>query len=571
MTLLQLTRKLWLIGIIGFLRADDIHCVDVSKTNCTDKALDLFISLPKERRKGKRIEKVAHITANSDTMLCPVATYRSHLERIADSPTTIPHPKDGRLTITPLVHNTYRLTVPVSTQTISNHMDTISILIPEVEKASRRVKPRAITSSNQVESTQGSCHPAGRTNAMALPEIVSNVLIFTDRPTLRACLRVSRLWNACAKPAFWKSHSLTLVQLFNLFKVDNHNMVDKDKSTASSDNTRTQHFIKHCHHIQSLVISDSLNVPPPRSPLTTFQATGLKNLTHIAIQLPLLARAQTSFYRIIGTMISLNTGIRELEWRAGNVMMGRKLIDSILKRTTRQLKKLTIYGDLRVVGFETMAYLIDASERRQEQQPRKQELLNTTQVQPIAKNTADTKSCITTKDVGHGVNDDNKDNGDDGHGCCDLEELVFQDSNVTYLHYGEDAGQKWAWFQESKGILPIQALTLLDHDMDHFVSSDLGNNWNNLLNHSLDSTLMEMLRKCPRLKKLCVGFDITQNFSACSSSTTTTKGFLKQLENHPHYSHEPCSLDRIPERADFVELMHQRCPKLVEIEFGMAY
>ncbi|KAI8347542.1 hypothetical protein B0O80DRAFT_376877, partial [Mortierella sp. GBAus27b] len=147
MTLLQLTRKLWLIGIIGFLRADDIHCVDVSKTNCTDKALDLFISLPKERRKGKRIEKVAHITANSDTMLCPVATYRSHLERIADSPTTIPHPKDGRLTITPLVHNTYRLTVPVSTQTISNHMDTISILIPEVEKASRRVKPRAISST----------------------------------------------------------------------------------------------------------------------------------------------------------------------------------------------------------------------------------------------------------------------------------------------------------------------------------------------------------------------------------------------------------------------------------------
>jgi hypothetical protein len=111
-------------------------------------------------------------------------------------------------------------------------------------------------------------------------------------------------------------------------------MMDKDKSTVSSDNTRTQHFIKHCHHIQSLVISDSLNLLPPRTPLTTFQATGLKNLTHLAIQLPLLARAQTSFYRIIGTVISLSPGIRELEWRAGSVIMGRQLSDSVLKRTT---------------------------------------------------------------------------------------------------------------------------------------------------------------------------------------------------------------------------------------------
>lgn len=153
MPLLQLTRKLcWLLGVCGFLRADDIHCIDVSRTQCSDDHLALFIPLPKEKRKGMRIEKVVHIMANSDPTLCPVTAYRSYLSRVADFPSEVPHPKDDKITISPLVRNTVRRSQPVSSQTISNHMDTISTLIPEVEKASRRVKPRAIGSTIAAES-----------------------------------------------------------------------------------------------------------------------------------------------------------------------------------------------------------------------------------------------------------------------------------------------------------------------------------------------------------------------------------------------------------------------------------
>ncbi|KAG0346055.1 hypothetical protein BGZ54_005359, partial [Gamsiella multidivaricata] len=153
MALVQLTRKLcWLLDICSFLRADDIHCVDINKTTFDKRYLKLFVLLPKERRKGKRIEKVVYISANSDPKLCPLAAYQFYTSRIKDHPVTVPHPKDKNFTICPFIRNTLRLHAAVSMQTISNHMDSISTLIPEVERPTRRVKPRAIGSTIAAES-----------------------------------------------------------------------------------------------------------------------------------------------------------------------------------------------------------------------------------------------------------------------------------------------------------------------------------------------------------------------------------------------------------------------------------
>jgi hypothetical protein len=66
---------------------------------------------------------------------------------MADHPLTINHPKDPVIKIDPLIRNTRNLNHPASAQTISNHMDVISMTIPELEKATRRVKPRALGSS----------------------------------------------------------------------------------------------------------------------------------------------------------------------------------------------------------------------------------------------------------------------------------------------------------------------------------------------------------------------------------------------------------------------------------------
>ncbi|KAF9944206.1 hypothetical protein BGZ72_002661, partial [Mortierella alpina] len=139
MPFLHLTRKLcWLLGVCGFLRPDDIRCIDVCRSTWSTSTLVLFIPLPKEKRMGNRIEKTVTIHANKDPRLCPVAAYACYLTRTADHPLEIPHPKDNEITITPLIRNSRDLNYTVSSETISNHMDTISVKIPEVERSSRR-------------------------------------------------------------------------------------------------------------------------------------------------------------------------------------------------------------------------------------------------------------------------------------------------------------------------------------------------------------------------------------------------------------------------------------------------
>ncbi|KAF9976636.1 hypothetical protein BGZ75_000209, partial [Mortierella antarctica] len=48
------------------------------------------------------------------------------------SPLEIPHPKDYEVTIMPFIGNSRDLNLTVSSETISNHMDSISFKIPEV-------------------------------------------------------------------------------------------------------------------------------------------------------------------------------------------------------------------------------------------------------------------------------------------------------------------------------------------------------------------------------------------------------------------------------------------------------
>ncbi|KAF9992421.1 hypothetical protein BGZ80_008557, partial [Entomortierella chlamydospora] len=92
-------------------------------------------------RLGQRIEKTVAIRPNDDEKLCPVAAYSCYLTRIADYPLVIPHPKDGSIKYAPLLRNSRHLNKPLSAETISNQMDTISCKIPELERATRCIKP----------------------------------------------------------------------------------------------------------------------------------------------------------------------------------------------------------------------------------------------------------------------------------------------------------------------------------------------------------------------------------------------------------------------------------------------
>ncbi|KAF9978666.1 hypothetical protein BGZ75_009940 [Mortierella antarctica] len=75
LSVMNLTQKLcWLLGTCGFLRANDILCIDLSndKFHVDRIAAVLPILLPKETRGGNRICKYITIKSLDDPLLCPV-------------------------------------------------------------------------------------------------------------------------------------------------------------------------------------------------------------------------------------------------------------------------------------------------------------------------------------------------------------------------------------------------------------------------------------------------------------------------------------------------------------------
>ncbi|KAI1290595.1 hypothetical protein EDD11_009174, partial [Mortierella claussenii] len=74
LSMLVLTQKLcWLLGTCGFLRANDIMCIDLSnsKFHLDHIAAVLPILLPKETRGGSRICKYITVKNHEDSFLCP--------------------------------------------------------------------------------------------------------------------------------------------------------------------------------------------------------------------------------------------------------------------------------------------------------------------------------------------------------------------------------------------------------------------------------------------------------------------------------------------------------------------
>ncbi|KAF9963136.1 hypothetical protein BGZ73_002422, partial [Actinomortierella ambigua] len=75
LSMLNLTQKLcWLLGVCGFMRPDDIRCIDTSnpRFSLQDVVAILPVLLPKETREGSRICKYPTVKSHSDPMLCPV-------------------------------------------------------------------------------------------------------------------------------------------------------------------------------------------------------------------------------------------------------------------------------------------------------------------------------------------------------------------------------------------------------------------------------------------------------------------------------------------------------------------
>ena len=151
---LALTQKLcWLLGTCGFLRPNDVHCIDLSNNRflLQDTHAVLPILIPKETRSGSRICRYTTIKNVDDPLVCPVKTLHEYLGRIRSHEIDVAHPKDAAITYRPLIRDARDFGKSIGTERISKHISTISDLMPRPID-SKRPKARAIGSSVAIKN-----------------------------------------------------------------------------------------------------------------------------------------------------------------------------------------------------------------------------------------------------------------------------------------------------------------------------------------------------------------------------------------------------------------------------------
>ncbi|KAI9231328.1 MAG: hypothetical protein BYD32DRAFT_431105 [Podila humilis] len=129
----ELTQRLcWMLQVVGMLRPDSVRCIDMSdnRLKIQEAFVILPITWPKETREGRPISWCLTIRKHDDPRLCPVATISEYWSRVQSSPCLVPHHKNSAIKSTPLIRSVKDYTVPVTSQTISNHAKVIMRKLP---------------------------------------------------------------------------------------------------------------------------------------------------------------------------------------------------------------------------------------------------------------------------------------------------------------------------------------------------------------------------------------------------------------------------------------------------------
>ncbi|KAH7054874.1 hypothetical protein BKA57DRAFT_420267 [Linnemannia elongata] len=121
----------WLLGVCGFLRPDDVRCINVTGSTIDDAGiLSLHVVAPKEKVDGVSTEVQVHISPVSDPLICPVQAYLAYLSRLPTKLTTLPHHKATRATprpkTVPLLRHQDDPSQALNTSTIGTKMNSIT-------------------------------------------------------------------------------------------------------------------------------------------------------------------------------------------------------------------------------------------------------------------------------------------------------------------------------------------------------------------------------------------------------------------------------------------------------------
>ncbi|KAK3828004.1 MAG: hypothetical protein J3Q66DRAFT_394318 [Benniella sp.] len=414
------------------------------------------------------------------------------------------------------------------------------------------------TDKDHTEISRSTTQTSSKTIAMALPEILYNVFTFLDRPSLLACLQVSRVWYTQGRVLAWRSSSLSISRFMD---ITFHKPKDIS-NVKQTDNDKLQGFMENCHHIRSLSLI--ANGVERRTSLASIDdhlsqhTDGLRNLVYLTIQFPNCPWETHKFYCLTGAVVAQNPGIQELDLQTNNGYFEPALVDDVLRRMNKRLKKLSISGNFSGAYLSFLKLLIKKNEGRQEQQPENEQEQQEREQARIAQ--ALRYDGLPRGDLESHCGDHNY------QPPCEhdyeLEELVLRDIFGYDGCHDSRAGLDLKWLKSISGELPIRALTLVNFATHLSDNSDNDSDYDEAVEE--DGTLLPILNKCPHLEKLCVSFDLHSNLPENSP-----RYFFEAISKDPHYSYNGDSW--IQERDDFVKIMYNSCPKLREIEFGMFY
>jgi len=450
------------------------------------------------------------------------------------------------------------------------------------------------TDKDQTEISRDVSRPSSKTIAMSLPEILHNVLTFLDKPSLTACLQVSRFWYTHGRILAWQTLSLPLLRFLDLAsnlntegdkggdnadddkgkdKNENDKVNESDEENdknKENNNDSLQYFIDNCRHIRSLTLTE----PKIRGWVRILilyklgaTAVGLGNLVHLAVHFPSTWDSQV-FYYLAGAVLAQNPGIQELELHASNGYYEQDIVDLVLKKTSKRLKKLSISGNFSGARLQFFEYLIKANEKRHKQQPQQPQQGQEGQGGQEGRMAHGLLMDESVKDE-TSKNGDGQDSDIDDDHAFKLEELVLRDIHgyrtIDYNRTKLDL----QWLYCFPGELHIRTLTMLNFDtcpLENYPEYD-GDNYDEIEEYELNGSILSILERCPRLEKLCVSFDLHPSLPINSS-----RSFLQNIRSDPHYTYSSKSVPYMKREQDyFVQEMFKRCPKLREIELGMFY
>ncbi|KAG0195688.1 hypothetical protein BGX33_002804, partial [Mortierella sp. NVP41] len=152
-----ISKLAWLLGICGFLRPDDIRCIDVAKSKVnTEGILLVHLVAPKEKVDGKSTVVDVHISPAADPLICPVQAYSEYLSRLPPNLLSLRHHKHTRMSprpdTVPLLRFLDNPSMSITPATISEKMKSIT---RHMELAPGTITPRCRAISSTLAALHG--------------------------------------------------------------------------------------------------------------------------------------------------------------------------------------------------------------------------------------------------------------------------------------------------------------------------------------------------------------------------------------------------------------------------------